>query len=69
MQGPVAVPGDPVWRFVVRIREDGGAILTSWPHQAKWFDTRQGADGFMKRHQLTGRRIVRRPVDGIEVVS
>lgn len=69
VQEPVATLGDPVWRFVVRISKDGGAILTAWPRAAKWFETRQAAGGYIRRHGLTGHRIVRRLASDVEVVS
>lgn len=71
VQVPVAtaVPGQPVWRYFVRLGNNGGAIITAEPGLATWETTEQGAKERAELHKLTGFRIVSRLVGEPEVAE
>lgn len=71
VQVPVAtgVPGQPVWRYFVRLGNNGGAILTAEPGLATWETTENGAKERAELHKLTDYRIIPRLVSEPEVVE
>lgn len=68
---PVAtgVPDQPVWRYFIRRRANGGTLLTALPGLGVWHVSEEETEKFAARHNVTGYRIVRRLVSEPEVVE